>query len=82
MVLTNIRVWRDFIISRDTDVGKTGGSNVNIRPKQHRTFTSGRNKGKLQHGKLEEKTNIVKTAEQSKSKQENPKYDSDETVSA
>ena len=30
MVLTNIRIWRDFIISRDTDVGKTGGSNINI----------------------------------------------------
>ena len=24
MVLTNIRIWRDFIISRDTDVGKIG----------------------------------------------------------
>ena len=24
-MLFNIRIWRDFIISRDTDVGKTGG---------------------------------------------------------
>ena len=42
MVLTNIRVWRDFIISRDTDVGKIGSSNVNIQPKQQRKHVSGR----------------------------------------
>ena len=58
MVLTNIIFWRDFIISRDTDVGKTGVSNLNIRPKQHRTLTSGRSKVKHQRGKLE-KTRFV-----------------------
>ena len=79
MVLTNIRVWRDFIISRDTDGGKIGSSNVNIRSKQQRTHTSGRSKDTLHYGKLD-KPNIVKSAEKSKSKKEDPKYDSDETV--
>ena len=80
MVLTNIKIWRDFIISRDTNIGKTGGSNINIRSKQHRTLTIGRSKGKHQLGKLE-KTRFVKTAEV-ESKKEEPAYDSDVTVSA
>ena len=64
MVLNNTKIWKDFIISRNYDVGKNGGSNKNIRPNQHRTLTSGRSngKGKLQIGKLG-KTRFVKTAE-------------------
>ena len=55
MVLANIRIWRDFIISRDSNVGKIGGSNKNSRPKQQKTPTSGRSnsKGKHQIGKLD-----------------------------
>ena len=62
MVLTNIRIQRDFFISRDIDVGKAGGSNINIWAKQHRTPTCGRSTGKRQLGQLE-KIRFVKTAE-------------------
>ena len=62
MVIANIRIWRDFIISRDSDVEKIGGSDKNIRPKEHRTQTSGSSKGTRQLGKLE-KTRFVKTAD-------------------
>jgi len=30
MVIANIRIWRDFIISRDSDVRKNRGSNIKV----------------------------------------------------
>ena len=46
MVLTNIRIWRDFIISRDSDVINVKGLNKSIQPRQRRINTSVRMKDK------------------------------------
>ena len=76
MVLTKIRIWRDFIISRDSDVADKQALEESINPTQKRRKTIGRIKAKTQS---HDKVNISKNSE---TKKEEPDYDFDRTISA
>ena len=88
MVLTNIRIWRDFIISRDSEFEQSGSLST-IQLSQPRTISSGKNKCRRQIVKIKKTKDVKKdpvktpTVESKKeeSKKEEMNWDSDETVS-
>ena len=91
MVLTNIRIWRDFIISRDSEFEQSGSLSTTIQLSQPRTISSGKNKGRHQTVKVKktksvkkdcvekQKQNVVLNKEESKKEEMN--WDSGQTVS-
>ena len=46
MVIVNIRIWRDFLIVRDSEFEIIKGSDITSRPKSQTSSTNKRSKGK------------------------------------
>ena len=82
MVIVNIRIWRDFLIVRDSEFETIKGSNITSRPKLQTSSTNKGSKGKRKNktGNLDSIKDVLHA--EAESKKEETKYDSDETVSA